>query len=89
MTDDKGFEIKFAPGCFDGFDGTQEELEELIEGLKAMAADGSIFELAEPVTEETFEEMPEELKERLSSWFGAEDDFDLDKETEDRLKRLN
>ena len=30
MTDKKPPEIVFAPGCFDNFEGTQEELQELI-----------------------------------------------------------
>lgn len=26
----KDYEIKFVPGCFDNFDGTQEELDALV-----------------------------------------------------------
>jgi hypothetical protein len=28
--------IEFAPGCFDSFEGTQEELDELVTEIKAM-----------------------------------------------------
>jgi len=28
--------IEFAPGCFDSFEGTQEELNELVTEIKAM-----------------------------------------------------
>lgn len=30
MTEEKKLKITFAPGCFDGFEGTQEELDEMI-----------------------------------------------------------
>ena len=40
------YELVFMPGSFDGFDGTQEELDELIASIKKMIADGSLFENA-------------------------------------------
>ena len=36
--------IVFVPGCFDGFDGTQEELNELITEITQMAETGEILE---------------------------------------------
>lgn len=39
-------EITFAPGCFDEFEGTQEELEAVIAEIQAMVEDGSLFEKA-------------------------------------------
>lgn len=36
--------IVFAPGAFDSFDGSQEELDELMAQIQAMVLDGSIFE---------------------------------------------
>jgi hypothetical protein len=33
---DKPVEIKFAPGCFDHFEGTQEELDELMKEITEM-----------------------------------------------------
>ena len=41
--------IVFAPGCFDNFDGTQDELNELIEKIKAMAESGELFANSVPV----------------------------------------
>ena len=38
--------LVFAPGCFDDFEGTQEELEEIIREIEAMVKDGSIMEKA-------------------------------------------
>ena len=32
----KEIKLNFAPGCFDNFDGTQEELDSLIEELTSM-----------------------------------------------------
>jgi hypothetical protein len=42
-------DIIFAPGCFDNFDGTQEELDELINKIKSMVESGELFELATPM----------------------------------------
>jgi len=42
-------EIVFAPGCFDNFDGTQEELDELIAAIHQMVESGEIFEKARPI----------------------------------------
>lgn len=36
----KELKIEFAPGCFDGFEGTQEELDGLIAQIKEMFASG-------------------------------------------------
>lgn len=44
--------ITFAPGCFDGFDGTPEELAEVLADLHRMAEDGTLLENAQPVDEE-------------------------------------
>ncbi len=30
---EKPIQIKFAPGCFDGFEGTQEELDQLMKDI--------------------------------------------------------
>lgn len=43
--------IEFAPGCFDDFEGTQEELNELIADLKNMVASGTLWENTLPVDE--------------------------------------
>jgi hypothetical protein len=39
MTDTPKIKITFAPGCFDTFEGTQEELDELVESVKEMFSD--------------------------------------------------
>lgn len=45
-------EIVFAPGCFDDFDGTPEELQELIAEIHRKAADGTLFQEATPLSDE-------------------------------------
>ena len=49
MTEPKDLKIEFAPGCFDNFEGTQEELQEMIAMLHQMAADGTLDENSTPV----------------------------------------
>jgi len=44
MSEPKKVVVEFAPGCFDDFDGTQEELDGLIEEIKRMAESGEMFE---------------------------------------------
>jgi hypothetical protein len=44
--------VVFADGCFDGFDGTQEELQELIADLHNQIENGTLFDNAIPVPED-------------------------------------
>jgi hypothetical protein len=58
--DDPKFKIKFAPGAFDNFDGTQEELDEVIADITAQAESGELLSNSEPIDLATmFEEEPE------------------------------
>jgi hypothetical protein len=41
---DKKIKVVFAPGAFDNFEGSQEELNELMTQIQTMAVDGSLFE---------------------------------------------
>ena len=50
-------DVEFAPGCFDDFKGTQEELDALIEELKRQIKTGEFFENSKTLTEEEFEEL--------------------------------
>ena len=54
---DKNTEIVFAEGCFDNFDGTQEELAELVAHIKTMIANGTLLENSIPVDDEEAEEV--------------------------------
>lgn len=49
MTEEKKMKVTFAPGCFDNFDGTQEELDALVAEIQAMADSGELENAAVPV----------------------------------------
>lgn len=50
MTEEKKpLEIVFMPGCFDDFDGTQEELDEMIAQIHQMASTGELMEKSTPI----------------------------------------
>lgn len=53
----KEVKIEFAEGCFDNFDGTQEELAEFIADIQNMANNGTLFENSVPVSEADEEEI--------------------------------
>ena len=56
----KQIKIEFAPGCFDNFDGSQEELDELLADIRRMIESGEIFEQSQKVDmDELIEEDPE------------------------------
>jgi hypothetical protein len=59
----KPIKIVFAEGCFDDFEGTQEELDELIAQLTTMAEDGSLLEKSVAVDE--FSEIDDEVLDLL------------------------
>lgn len=44
MENDKPLKIEFAPGAFDNFDGTQEELNEFMAEIHRLASTGELFE---------------------------------------------
>lgn len=51
--------LVFAPGCFDNFEGTQEELQELIAEIHRMFESGEVFEKAQLLDDEEFEQVVE------------------------------
>lgn len=59
--DDKKIKVEFAPGCFDNFDGTQEELDEFIAEITRMAEAGEITDNAMLMTAENIEDLPEDI----------------------------
>jgi hypothetical protein len=77
MTDDnKELKIEFAPGAFDNFDGTQEELDELLAEIQNMFANKTAEEIqamSRPLSEEDFEELPDDVKLQLMR--GREEDL--------------
>lgn len=77
MTDkETSFEIKFAPGCFDQFEGTQEELNQLVAEIESMFKGKTreeIEAMSRLVTEEDLDDLPEEVQEQLLQSF--DEDF--------------
>lgn len=63
-------EIVFAPGCFDNFDGTQEELDELIASIQQMVDSGAIFENARQID---FDNPSDEDRELIEHLMGLEE----------------
>ena len=60
MTEEKKIKVEFAPGAFDNFDGTQEELNDLMAEIHRMVESGEIFENSKAVDfDELYEEDPE------------------------------
>lgn len=76
MTDKKKMEIVFAPGCFDNFDGTQEELDELMAKIQDMFDSGEAQVMAIPL-DEMFDDLTEEelqaLLKEVSEEVGVEE----------------
>lgn len=58
---DKSTKLEIAPGAFDGFDGTQEELDEMLAMLKKMLEDDTLFENSTSVPDEEAEAIWEKL----------------------------
>ena len=54
-------EIIFAPGCFDNFDGTQKELQELIAEIHRQVEAGTLFENSRPLFDDEAEELAQML----------------------------
>lgn len=45
----KEMKIEFAPGCFDNFEGSQEELDELVAEITRMITSGEFKEKSKPL----------------------------------------
>lgn len=56
--------LVFAPGCFDTFEGTQEELDELIASIQSKFDDGSLFEDSQAID---IDELSDEEVQHLES----------------------
>lgn len=68
MTEKKLEEMKieFAPGCFDQFEGSQEELDELIASIKEMFASGEAQAMARPLDMDDLSDEDLELLEKFA-----------------------
>jgi hypothetical protein len=57
--------IEFAEGCFDNFNGTQEELAELLADIHQMVNDGTLMENSTPLSPEDEAEFIELMQKKL------------------------
>ena len=55
--------VVFHPGCFDNFEGTQEELDALVKNIQEVFVSGDIWRDSKPLTEEEIDEELSELDE--------------------------
>ena len=62
---DKKLKIEFAPGCFDQWDGTQEELDALMAELERQVDTGEIFENSVPLTDDVIDDLSDEEQEAI------------------------
>jgi len=73
------------PGAFDSFDGTQEELDELIKQIEGSVESGEILENSQPVDLERMAEEDPELAQLLTELFEKLEQEDI----ETRKRKLN
>ena len=71
MSENKELKIVFAPGAFDNFEGTQEELDEFIAEITRVVKSGEIFEKSKPVD---IESLSDEELEKLAPFLLADED---------------
>jgi hypothetical protein len=73
MTDDANtkpeFKIVFSPGSFDNFEGTQEELDEIVAEINRMVSTGEIIPKSIAVTDDDWEALPDHVKDSLIAEF--------------------
>jgi hypothetical protein len=72
MSENKVTEVIFAPGCFDDFEGTQEELDELVKEIQAMATSGELFERSTEVDLELYDLDEADFEDIVSSFDSIE-----------------
>ena len=59
-------QVKFLPGCFDQFEGTQEELDQIMAEILRMAESGELEHLGQAVDLEAMSPEQQDLLERLA-----------------------
>jgi hypothetical protein len=72
--DCKELKIQFAPGCFDNFEGTQEELDEFITEITKMISSGEILERSRKLDFDELMETDPEYAEQLMKQLSPQSD---------------
>lgn len=77
MTEEKKMTVQFAPGCFDNFEGTQEELDAFIKEVTNMFEGKTSDEIeslgARPVD---IDDLPPEVLAQIAEHFFDEDELE-------------
>ncbi len=84
---EREIKIVFQPGCFDDFEGSQEELDSLVKEIQDMVADGSLFENSKTLTEDDLDDLPPEVLASIAR--DLEIIEDIDSVEEKRNRKLN
>ena len=66
--------IEFAPGCFDNFEGTQEELDEMVAEITAMFESGELSERARIVDIDDLIDEDPDMAERVFAALQRDED---------------
>jgi hypothetical protein len=82
----KPLKIEFAPGCFDSFEGTQEELDELQAEIMRMFESGEIEQNAVQLDLDTLMEEDPEMADALMRSLNQLDGDDLADEFKRKLQ---
>lgn len=87
--DDTKIKVTFAPGFFQNFEGTQEDLDAIVKEIQGAAEAGTLE--SKSLTLEEVDELPEYIQRELLSVLDAisEDGIDLEALEADYKKRLN
>lgn len=64
----KNLKIEFAPGCFDSFEGTQEELDDLVKEIYRMFESGEAQSKARLLDIDELDEEDIEMIEKLTAY---------------------
>lgn len=74
-SEDKKITVEFAPGAFDAFEGTQEELDEMIAEITRLVESGELLEQSQDIDiDELFDEDPELAAQILNGFENLEFD---------------
>lgn len=77
MSDNK--KVIFSPGCFDDFEGTQEELDQLINEITRMVESGELFENSVELDIDNLDEMEQEsIKDTIDTLDQMSDNYPHD-----------
>lgn len=66
MTDPKKMKVTFAPGAFDAFEGTQEELDKLVSEIETMFTELTPDELMERSRSVNLSELDDDILEKIA-----------------------